>query len=368
MWGNDIILALPQAGFLLFFLIPLLIGQWLLWRHRQQQVQAYNSSPLLPQLLMPRSQQLYIAKTIGWSVIWLLICLALMGPFGNLRYPFLPSQKAPAIVPRYPPHEVLFLVDTSASMGVLDGSQGGSRLAEAKQIIEDIVSQLQGQTVSLYAFTSQLIPVVPATSDYLFMRLATRSLQLNEGEVGGTQFLDVFNTLNQKVFNKPSPKLYSLIILSDGGDTSFEQATKQTQSALQQKILSAFPPSDQFSIQLFTIGMGKLTPQVIPRVKFNSQPVKSALNPLLLKALAEQEKGGYYQASEWTPWSLAVEIIEKIGQDPVVTQTPFAAQERQVKLAQKGDLLSDLYFQIPLGVALLFYLFNLLLPDVERQK
>jgi Ca-activated chloride channel homolog len=367
MAGHDILFYFPQLAILFLFLIPLLLGQRFLWNHRQRQIRHYTDSSLLPQLLFARSNQFYLAKTIGWSLIWLFGCLALMGPFGNTRYPFASQQPIPtSSALKYRPHEVLFLVDTSASMGVLDGEGGQSRLDEAKEIIEDIIQQLKGQTVSLYAFTSELDPLVPATSDYLFTRLITRSLQINGNGVAGTNFVSVLKSLQERVFNVSSSKMYTLVLFSDGGDNAWEAATEQAKQTIKQEILDALPNPQQFFIQFFAVGMGDLNPQVIPRVSLNGQPVKSALNSVLLKAMAQQLNGTYDQASQWTAWNLSNEIVERMGQDPLMTEEEIKSKERQFSTVQQNEMLSDLYFQIPLGIAILFYLLNLLLPDVER--
>ena len=57
--------------------------------------------------------------------------------------------------------------------------------------------------------------------------------------------------------------------------------------------------------------------------------------------------------------------MEKIKEDDLLE--PVGGQaERQVAAVKKEDVIVDLYYQIPLGLALLFYLLNLLLPDVRR--
>lgn len=368
MTGRDILFYFPHAGFLILLLIPLLYGQFALKRYRRRQEQSYTSSSLLSRLILPRSSSLMYTKIVGWALIWTLLCLAFMEPFGNIHYSSMTasSQASHAQVQtRAVPHEVIFLVDTSASMGVPDGLEGESRLEEAKIIMEDILRQLRGQTVSLYAFTSELSAVVPPTLDYIFVRLSIKGLHIDEGDVGGTRFAPVLTSLKQQDFPQPSLKHYTIIMLSDGGDTQLEALTGKEKEQEKQAILTAIPNSQQLHLRLFTVGLGSLKAQAIPNVTFEDKPVLSKLEPDILKQLAERERGQYYMAQEWTSWDLAQQLVSQMGEEETINPSDSLA-ERQVAAVKKEDILVDLYYQIPLGLALLFYFINCLLPDVRR--
>jgi Ca-activated chloride channel family protein len=362
--GRDLYFYFPQAIYLLLFLLPLFVGYFALKHYRQRQLHAYASLSVLAYLLTPRSSRLSKLKLIGWMIIWTTACLALMGPFGNIRYLSLNSETPAEHVNMHAtPHEVIFLVDTSASMGVPDGPEKETRLEEAKAFMEDIVRQLRGQTVSLYAFTSELSAVVPATLDYLFVRLALKELHIDEGDVGGTRFAPVLTALRQQAFPEPSLKRYTVILFSDGGDTQLATLKGEARNQEKQAILTAIPHPDQLHLRLFTIGLGALQPQVIPHVTFEGKPVSSQLEPAILEELAAKERGVYYMAQKWTSWNLAQELITQMGQDPPIEHGEL---ERRVAPIKQEDVLVDLYYQIPLSLALLFYFFNLLLPDVRR--
>ncbi len=366
--GRDILFNLPQAAYFLLLLFPLLLGQFALKRYRQRQERKYASASLLTRLITSRSPILTYTKMMGWTFIWIFICLALMQPFGNVRYSSLapPSPKSLTQVKSHLiPHEVIFLIDTSASMRVPDGPEGETRLDEAKVIMEDIIRQLRGQTISLYAFTSELSAVVPPTLDYLFIRLSIKELHIDEGDIGGTRFAPVLKSLREQAFPKPSLKRYTVVMMTDGGDTQLETLTGETRQKEKQAILTAIPNPQQLHLRLFTIGLGTLKPNPIPNVTSEGKPVLSKLDPEILKELAAQERGKYYMAQEWTSWDLAQEIISQIKQDESI-EPPDSQAERQIAAVKKEDIIVDLYYQIPLGLALLFYLINFLLPDVRR--
>ena len=62
---------------------------------------------------------------------------------------------------------------------------------------------------------------------------------------------------------------------------------------------------------------------------------------------------------------MAQELISQMGEDDFIEQQE-SQKEREVAAVNKEDILVDLYYQIPLGLALLFYFLNVLLPDVRR--
>ncbi len=361
MSEHEILFSFPKAGVLSLISLFFLMGAYALRKYRQRQEKAYAPLSLLERLLTPRSLILSRTKMIGWMLIWSLACFALMGPFGNLRYSPLTAHPSLSSVP-VRPHEILFLVDTSASMGVADGAQNQTRLEHAKIIMEDIIRQLQGEMVSLYAFTSQLTPLVPSTLDYLFMQLAIKELHLDEGDVGGTDFAAILSDLKQEILPQPSSKSYTLIMLTDGGDNLLE--IKEGTSLARERILNALPNPQEFHFRLLTIGIGGLKPQPIPNVLFEGKAVFSQLHPKILKELAAKTRGIYYQATEWTSWDLAQEILKQIKEDLDATIQEKKV-ERKVVDINKEEMIVDLYYQFPLGLAIFFYCLNLLLPDVR---
>lgn len=366
--GRELFFNWPQAAILFLLLIPILTAQFFLIRYRKKQQAAYAPRETLSRLMIPRSFLFTLTKIGGWLLIWGLACVALMEPFGNIRYPSAQAQNPSAesqFKPYFTPHEVIFMVDTSASMGVPDGYDGETRLEEAKIIMEEIVRQLSGQTISLYAFTSELSAVVPPTLDYLFVRLSINELHLDEGDVGGTRFAPTLKSLQQDAFPQPSPKRYSVIMLTDGGDTQLETLKGDAREKENQAILTAISNPLALHLRLFTIGVGSEKPQAIPHVTDGGKPVSSKLEPDILKELAAKERGKFYAAAEWTSWDLAQELKKEIGEDPLIYSGELPP-ERQVTQARQEEAIVDWYYQIPLGLALLFYMINFLLPDVRR--
>ena len=198
---RDIQWGFPGAAYLLLFVLIFSLLFWVLYEWRRRVVTAFAKKECLDKLLVRRSRLYYLIKCLFFCAAWGFATLALMQPKGAGRY--LDGQKevteqrvveqkeveGETITLRRKTHDVIFLLDASASMAVTDARGDKRRLDLAKEIVDEVVSQLDGQAVALYAFTSETSAVVPVTHDYLFFRLALRRVGIHEGDVGGTDFL-----------------------------------------------------------------------------------------------------------------------------------------------------------------------------------
>lgn len=367
---RSIYFGFPEALFLFIGLLPVLYFHFSLLRYRKKRLSAFAAEPVINYLLLPRSSFLTRWKIGLYCAAWITLCAALMDPMGNLHYLSAPSPVQSAQLHdfsrRYFPHEVVFLVDTSASMGVRDGREGRARLDQAKDVLEDTTALLKGELVSLYSFTSALSPLVPPTYDYLFTRLIIKSLTLNQGDVAGTGFGTALKELKEKIFLAPVQKIYTLVMLSDGGDEAFEKTTGMAREEVLKNIIDILPDPVKFHFRVFTIGLGSEKLSVVPHVSFEGKPVYSKLEPQILEQLADHFRGSYYTAEDWSSYNLAQELIHKILEENEQQTEPVQSLERKVLAPKQEDVLYDLYYQIPLGLALVLLSAYLLLPDVRR--
>lgn len=295
MWKHDISYEHPQAFFLIFLLIPLVFLWGFLSRYRRHTLKVYSSPFLLQRLLQPRSIVFTRMKFFAWILGWASLCMALMGPKGNERYVGISDS----IKEKVQTQELIFLVDTSASMSVQDAHQGQSRLEDVKEIIESMITSLKGQTVSLYAFTSDLTPLVPSTLDYLFTQLMVDQMNINEGDIEGTNLTRVLEALKKKLFDQPAYfKDYTVLLFSDGGDNQIERLKGEERERQIRKITEILPHPAPIPFRLFSIGLGSKKGGIIPDVTFQGQAVQSALEEDVLQVLAQQNDGVYYSAND----------------------------------------------------------------------
>jgi len=357
---REIDFQFPQAAFLIILVALIFFLQFFLYQYRQRQIQSYAESRLLPHLLQGRSKIIESIKMGLWVAIWILACAALMSPEGNVHY--LPVTQTPAHL-GVQTHEIIFLVDTSASMGVLDGESGQSRLEDAKAIIQNLISRLKNTNVAIYAFTSTLTPLVPQTLDYLFTRLIVRGIHINEGDVGGTRFQPVLEKLKDKILSDSIAHGHSVVLLSDGGDNQVYGEENTSMQALS-AILEAIPDPKILNLTIFAVGVGQPEPTTIPNVTTEQgQAVTSRLQSELLIKLADHTHGYYYEASHANNWAISSRLLSDLKKN-FMQQKHSANNERKVVPALQDEKISDLYYQIPLGIAIIFFLGGLLVSEI----
>lgn len=365
----DLHFAFPEGLYLFPFSIVLTALLWKLIHYRSHMIQKYFSKNVLDSIYEPRSLIHSLGKVVAYFLFWIFAMFALMQPEGNGRYA-LEGQKAAAgkreggenVKVQRKAHDVIFLVDASASMSVKDTRTGVTRLEYAKDIVDQIISRLRGESVALYAFTSDTTQLSPLTMDYLFVRLVLRSMKINEGGLAGTDLVEALSNMRDAYFSKVLPKLTTLVLITDGGDTELEELHGEARKLQMQQILSLIPNPKEHRLRIFTIGVGTEQGKPIPGMEQNGKPVISGLDEELLKKLSQKGRGRFYFANHWTSPELAKDIIQKMNKD----QAPLESftMSRSSELVKGGDdLVYDHFFQYPLGVAIFLLIWILFFPE-----
>ncbi len=359
---HDIIYHFPSAAYLLF-VIPLLFALfWVLFAYRQQKLDQYAPQMLVDKLINPRSTAKFWMKAILIALVWFFAVLALMQPMGYGKYP-LETVQQNTIKPnrRKPPSQkITLLVDASASMSVADLASNKTRLEVAKEIADQIIGNLQGETVALYSFTSDLNQLAPSTLDYLYVRLMLRETKINEGGTPGTDFTEVLKELSQQYEEGSDAIGNTIVILSDGEDTKIESLKGTDRQGAMESLLNTIKFEDQPNFKLFTIGIGSRDGGIVPGILYEGKPVTSRMDEELLKALSKKGKGEYFNANGRSPYALAEEFTSQFKKAPETR----AGTESQVTKAP--DLIHDLYYQYPLGIAILLLMMFMITPETKR--
>lgn len=381
MFWHDLYFASPHGFFWLggaaifFFLYHL---RWK-WQER-----------VLVQLLGQSSQREEKALAIRWNgavrcgllaLCWVGMVFAWMEPRSHPRYPSEGGSLLEETLEervgeekgegrgelRRQAHEVIFLLDVSASMEVSDTRLGYTRLAHAKEIIEEVVARLDGQLAAVYAFTSEVTTLSPPTQDYLFLRLMTRRADVNEGDVAGTDFLEALEFVKERHFRGGESILKTLVLLSDGGDTRLEARSGERREQELQAILSALGESEKENFRLFTVGMGSEGGSLIPDLFFEEQPVRSSLDEELLRRLSEKGRGHYYFANGFTTSDIASHLLDVVALDHVeVNSLPSSLDRVEILRERVTEREAALLFDewahwlalaawLPLMIVLLFF-------------
>lgn len=368
MWRN-IQYDFPEGALLLFFVLAIVLAYIYLYRFRKHILAAFANPQLLKVVMEPRLRLSYWIKTLLITLAWICAVIALMGPKGNERYISPEVEQAAKVsqrgIIRQKAHDVIFLIDASASMSVTDISTGKSRLEEAKEIADEIISRLHGgERVSLHAFTTATIGLSPPTIDYLFVRLMLNNLDVNEGETEGTDILQAMVAMRELYFGTPSPVRKTLILFSDGGDTKLESLKGNEREAYIHEILHTVEDASTVHLRVFAVGIGSKEGKEIPKISYQGHPILSALDPTLLRKLSDYTGGQVYFDREATTLQIADAIAEDIAREPPYYEEKEVSARRR---ANSEDLIYDHYYQWPLAVAVISLALSLLIPETLRR-
>lgn len=341
------------ASLLIFVFIILFIR---LFTYRNDIFASYTSSAMEDQLKVPRNAFIYWIKLTCLCVAWVLATLALMQPMSYGEYPQEIKEKEykrSSSGYKRSANAVLFVIDTSASMSV--NGRSGDLLSNAKEMTDLVISQMEGQQISLISFTSEPTMLSPLTFDYLFVRLMLQQLQINEGGEAGTDLLKLFDFIAKETF--PNIPL-SIVLFSDGGDTGLEFTSEENQRKRESAILEAVQNIKRADRRIYTIGLGSKQGIPVPGVSYEGKLVISKLNESLLKKIAETGNGRYFHSEEFTSVNLADQLAHILNE---------SGEKIDVSHMPESPLFHYYFFQIPLAGAILLLLCLLFLPDSIRK-
>lgn len=380
--------AFPEGGLLLIALLIFLALYISYFSYRNRVIKLFNLVALKNRLALPRSRTLEKGRVLLIGAAWSLAVVAWMQPRTPIATSLPQKDQGKQALSEKPDgedkstgtkakrkrkaHDVYFLIDTSASMSVKDTRQGLSRLDDAKDIIEECIRNLTGQSAALYAFTSQVSTISPPTMDYLFLRLMLKQVGINEGDVAGTDLVETLEFIRQRFVLHDAKKLKTLIILTDGGDTRLEALQSSQREQEITAIISRLGDPQELNFRVFTIGIGTPQGEVIPDITFDGQAVKSSLDEELLKALAEKGRGKYYYSNNFSALAIANDIRKNISQDDPyveeeVEREPTALEKTMEQQNGQGQFY-ELYFQLFLGLAILCLAAAIFMPTVATNR
>ncbi len=188
--------------------------------------------------------------------------------------------------------DVLFLLDTSASMDARDVSP--SRMAEAKREALALLDRLEGSRVGAVAFAGDAVRLTPLTQDLSAVRLTLEGLSTQSVSEPGTD-LGRGLRMAMKVLPKGRREEQVVILWTDGED-------------LEGGARAAIDDLVSAGIRVFAVGVGTPTGDVVPQLDEdgrvtdikrdeNGTAVRSKLDENLLRTLARRTHGGYFAAS-----------------------------------------------------------------------
>lgn len=358
---SNVQLDFSPAFFLLFALPAFAFLFWRLILWREDIVKVFASSPIAASLLVVTSKQYSMRRAIYLLLAWLFAVIAFSQPKGGARYPeegIIEAGKSSHGNAKRKSHDLVFAVDTSQSMAIRDSDQAKTRLDKAKELADELAGTIRGDTVNLYSVTSDATRLVPPTIDYLFLRLILAHMTYNEGEIAGTDLVVSLQTITAQLKQEPFEKSHILLLFTDGGDTEWETSIGTQKNARQKQILAAVQEIVNLKTKIFIIGTGSKQGDVVPDVLYQGKEVRSNLQSELLKTMANEGLGFYWEANAIATTQLVNEIASKIKEQSISLQDLSINQTN----GSLRELIYDYYFQVPLFLALLFLAIAVCIP------
>jgi Ca-activated chloride channel family protein len=272
--------ARPEWLFALLGLIPVLA--WLVLsvvRPSKRPIHRYADEHLLPHLTGVRELDVNErwSRFSRWSLLWVLLVLALAGP----RWDFTDIEAFS------PVNELVILLDISGSMNVADVAP--SRLARARQEVQDLVELNRELRIGLIAFASVPLVISPITEDSQSLLNALPAVNTNLAQLKGSRLDAALERAKQLLGSGESGR--SILLISDGDfdEPNLSEKIRELQRA---------------GITLHVLGIGSEGGGPIPAQVGQSdllrdrsgQIIESRLNEGLLRQLAMTGGGRYLLA------------------------------------------------------------------------
>jgi len=187
-------------------------------------------------------------------------------------------------------------------------------------------------------------------------------MKINEGGGAGTDLESIFNPLNREYLSIPTPDKKTLLWFSDGGDNTLDYLSGDPRKVFIKQLVATITPNKTSSLRVLAIGLGSEKGSQIPEVLDNGQPVMSKLQADILKSFSVIGNGHYYAANDLSTMEMANTLGKTINNDSAPTAfNEYIPSENDNEEA--NEPIYDLYYQIPLGIAIMLFVFILFLPD-----
>jgi Ca-activated chloride channel family protein len=183
--------------------------------------------------------------------------------------------------------DIIFAIDVSKSMLAEDVAP--SRLEKSKQLVSQIINNLNNDRIGIIAYSGSAFPVLPITTDYSVAKMFLQSMNPGMISAQGTS-IDQAITLATTFIDKKDKTNKLLIIITDGEDHS-----DSAQSAAEE--------AKKLGLKIMTIGVGTEKGGTIPLKRNgivesfqrdqNGEVVITKRNAGVLRTIAKSSGGGY---------------------------------------------------------------------------
>ncbi|MET0089313.1 MAG: VWA domain-containing protein [Candidatus Thiodiazotropha sp.] len=275
--------ARPEWLYALLGMIPVLV--WLIFsviRPQKGALHRYADAHLLPHLTGVRELDVHEhwSRFTRWGFLWSLLVVALAGP----RWDFTDIEAFS------PASDLVILMDISRSMNVSDTPP--SRLARARQEVQDLVMMNDKLRIGLIAFASVPHVVSPITEDSQSILNALPAVTSDIANLKGSRLAAALDRAKQ-LLGEHADHTRSILLISDG---DFDEP------GLPQKIEALHKEG----ITLHTLGIGTTGGGPIPLNPGKSDLMRNPQGEIIVSRLGSLELqqlaklgGGVYQQADF---------------------------------------------------------------------
>ncbi len=309
-------MRLAHWGFLLLLGLVPLFHRW--WRARNRPARvvfplalpksAAGRDPVLPLLLLR-----YLALA--------LLLLALARPQTSYRKT---ERNVSGI-------DIMMVMDFSASMNIEDLGER-SRIALAKEVMEKFIQNRANDRIGFIAFSGEPVTLAPPTLDYGLVQKAVRDWEIGNLK-DGTAIGDGLSLAVNRL--RTSKARSRVVVLLTDGDNNVGQVDPATAGDL----------AAGYGIRVYTIAIGREGRVRMPIRRQGAfgnavttyQWFDNALNPELLRQIAEQTHGRFYRVTDEGALSRVFAEIDQLEKTEVKT-TEKVRYEESFQPALKAGL------------------------------
>jgi len=278
----------------MFLLIVLIGGLFIIdraWKIKTQR--RYFSSSILERLSPNISMTKPFLKVVAIILSVFMFTVALINPKMGTK---IKTFKRLGV-------DIVFAIDVSKSMLAEDIAP--NRIEKSKQIVNQIIDNLDGDRVGIVAYAGKAFPQLPLTTDYSAAKMYLQSMNTDMISSQGTAIEDAIS-ISSTFFDLDESTERLLFIISDGEDhNNFSNSV--TDLAKQNNIL------------IYPIGVGTEKGSLIPIRKngeiiykrdVNREVVMTKLNKNYLENLSDKTGGKYIDGSKTKINDVTSDVME----------------------------------------------------------
>ncbi|MCA6070433.1 MAG: VWA domain-containing protein [Endomicrobium sp.] len=268
---------------LLLFLMPILIFFFFVaFKKRKAALNTFVSSMNMPILA--------VVNLKAYKVKYILLLVGLFFVILALARPQYGEQKRTVIKES---SEIVVALDVSKSMLAQDSKP--NRLEQAKLMVLRVVEESPGEKMGVIIFSGTAMWQCPMTYDLQALKIFLQSVEAGSLPFGGTQISDAIILASKAVSGKTASER-AMLLISDGEDhdSRIKEALNIARKA-ELKIISVGIGTHEGSPIPLRDETGTIRDYVKDR---NGQIVVSKANSILLKSIADETGGKYFDASD----------------------------------------------------------------------